>query len=745
MKIRGLVVLLCWAAIAVGVNGQSGTAQELLEAARKTAVLDGDCASAIKQYQAIVTRFEKSDRAVAARALMLMAECHEKTGNAQEAQRTYEKIVRDFSDQTTTASAAKARLAQAPPSPRPSPAETERQVWLTASDDVWISSPVSADGRSVAFTHERDGGLFVRDLLMGRDRRVADAGRAYSAAFSRNGQRLAYQGSTGTVKDGTQAFQLWVTDLGTGTATPRRLIDAEAIPYDWTPDGKWIAVRMTRDPATQVIGLVSVEDGTFRELKSFEWYRRSARGLNGEPGIKRAAFNGFLSPDGSRLAVELLEANSGSRDITILPIDGGAEFVAVKFRGDDRLLGWLPDGDLLFASARSGAMAIWRQRFKTGLPQGEPDLIRNLSADDSLGITAGGALYTLARTSPATTVMEATFDFAAGTFTAAPENAAQTFVQSNSAPRWSPDGTRLGHISVRTGGNVFVMRTLATGQTVEIPVRFFFRGGNENLWEWIDDRSVVAIGEDARGRAGYHRIDLASGDISPLIEMPLENTGTPPFSPGLRGTIFYKGPVARDLVSGVERVAGPAQRYSSDGLKKYESRQGILVEHDQQTGTDRELIPVDSPFWWHLTNDGRTVIGASIDSATGAAVVLACALSDGSITEVFRNPNPSANAPGFRILAVGPDDRSVFVRSDRMGVAEYWWVPLDGRQAKPLQELRGLNLVMQQGRMAFEIHPDGRRIAFAVQGNGPSGSQVRALENFMPLPNGRGAGGLNAP
>ena len=45
----------------------------------------------------------------------------------------------------------------------------------------------------------------------------------------------------------------------------------DAAPYDWSPDGKWIAVGVGRKDRTDQIGLVGVQDGSLRVLKSLDW------------------------------------------------------------------------------------------------------------------------------------------------------------------------------------------------------------------------------------------------------------------------------------------------------------------------------------------------------------------------------------------------------------------------------------------------------------------------------------------
>src|SRR5215469_143671 len=83
-------------------------AGRLLKAAHNTELVDRDLNGAIKQYSAIVSKY-KSDRAVVATALVRLAECYQKMGDA-ESRKIFEQIVRDYADQMDAVAEAKARL-----------------------------------------------------------------------------------------------------------------------------------------------------------------------------------------------------------------------------------------------------------------------------------------------------------------------------------------------------------------------------------------------------------------------------------------------------------------------------------------------------------------------------------------------------------------------------------------------------------------------------------------------------------
>src|SRR5678810_872615 len=100
-------------------------ARVLMQEAEAKATVDGDLKAAISLYENVVKQ-AGPDRALAAKALLRMAEAHQKLGSA-EAQQIYQRLLRDYADQTEAAGVARSRLAA-----RVMPAATgptSRQVW----------------------------------------------------------------------------------------------------------------------------------------------------------------------------------------------------------------------------------------------------------------------------------------------------------------------------------------------------------------------------------------------------------------------------------------------------------------------------------------------------------------------------------------------------------------------------------------------------------------------------------------
>src|SRR6187200_911998 len=101
-------VLVVTGVLLAAVAAQQKRQQDIdLQKAIRTETVDGDLNGAIKQYGAIASKY-KSDRAVAATALVHMAECYLKMGDAQ-ARKIFEQVLRDYADQTEAVTMARVR------------------------------------------------------------------------------------------------------------------------------------------------------------------------------------------------------------------------------------------------------------------------------------------------------------------------------------------------------------------------------------------------------------------------------------------------------------------------------------------------------------------------------------------------------------------------------------------------------------------------------------------------------------
>jgi Tol biopolymer transport system component len=667
------------------------TAEVELKAAQQKADVEGDLNGAIKQYSAIIAK-HKNDRAVTATALVHMAECYQKMGDA-ESRKIYEQVVREYADQKEAVTLARARLGGASPANREI---ATRRVWTGPKVDTLGS--VSRDGRYLSFADWETGDLAIRELATGTDRRLSNKGTwndspeyAEESVMSPDGKQVACSWQHGTKR---LHYDLRIASVtGKNPATLRTLYENEDFewlgPYDWSPDGKWIAVLIDRKDRNTQIGLISTNDGSLRVLKSFGW---------GGPGKP------LFSPDSKYLAFDLTSGpNADDRDVLILAVDGSREIPAVTGPANDEVLGWTPDGQhLLFASDRSGSRGMWALPIRDGNPQGSPELIKSdIGLGQPMGVTQSGSMYFGVQTD-GPDVYVAGLDFRSGQVTSAPSRPVQHFIGTNSQPDWSHDGKYLAYRSIRgrgaEGGYVLCIRSVETGQTRELRLKMSFF----HFPRWAPDgQSLVVKGGDLNGKKGVFRVDARTGELIPLVlsaEDEFSSRGYAELSPD-------------------ERYLYDVRTASPDGNK--------VIERELASGSERVLPCRGFIRQISLSPDGRQLICETFDQGTKQMAVVAIPTRAGEPREIRRSEamNPATGTRPGMFAGWAPDGRSILFAKG----GELWLLPVEGGGEPRKTTFR---VTSDTGLAGFRVHPDGTRIAWTA---GNKKREVWVLENFLPV------------
>ena len=689
-----LTVVLAVTLLAAAPN--KNDAERMFKAAQNAELVDGDLKGAIEQYDAIIAKFANSHRDIAADALMRMAECHAKLGNA-EARKIYALVIRDYSDQKEAVAVAQARLADADPGES---SKGDRVVWAGENAlHVWGS--VSRDGRYISYTDWfYTGNLMLRDLSSGKSRPLTPKkdwegeGSAVSSTFSPDGKRVAY---AWTNYEPRQA-EIRIVDIeGTGVPEPRTVLSSEEmrgiLPFDWSSDGEWLAVSVGRKDNSGQIGVLKVRDGSLRLLKTFGW---------------RGPDKLFFSPDGKYIAYDL-PANDAvaQRDVFVIAVDGGSETKVVVDAASDVIMGWSPDGSqLLFASDRTGSNALWALPMAAGKPQGASTLLKpDIGPVSSLGLTASGSLHVFKDTSTLALHI-APIDLEAGKL-------GTPVVESYRAarPDWSRDGKYLAYKKGDIGGFVLAIRNVETGELREIPTALNYF--SEPRWS-PDGRWLAAGARPFKGKRAIYRFDADTGEVSFL-------------APGR--------PVSRVEVS-------------PDGRKiyyGYHPDNESWVEYDLASGETREVFPRNGEGFRmgrsELSPDGRFAAAVSIDLAEKGKrpygdsygkynTLLLFPVDGGEPRELLRVARPERLA-AWGSMSWTPDSQAlivmkVFGKSGKETGRELWLVPIDGATA------RKLDIDVSDwggGSGNIRLHPDGSQIAFFA---GNTSEAIWSLENFLP-------------
>jgi serine/threonine protein kinase/WD40 repeat protein len=566
---------------------------------------------------------------------------------------------------------------------------TVRPVVIPASATAVRKIPVSFrynvlgrpsfDGRYLPYVAP-DGNLALYELTTGQNRPVTvkndSPEQAGDSVVSPDGRRIAY---AWFALDGAAELRLIQTDGKTPHVLLRQETLRQPSPVEWSRDGTHVLALLGRENGTNEIALIGVDDGSVRVLKTMRWL---------------APHYMSLSPDGRFVVYDLPDRPNGvSRDIFIVPTDGGSEAALITHPANDVFPAWTPDGDaIFFASDRSGSLDVWKLSLAAGIPVGPPDLIkREVGRIRPLGVTAQGDFYYQLQVR-AVDVYVADVGVSSGRVSGEPRPVSSRFVGQNISPEWSPDGSSVAYVSMRglvpydRNSRMLTITNLDTGEQRDIvpELSFFIRP------RWSPDGTQFLVkGIDFRNRWGVHLVDPTTGQVSPaVLPSPGEGDGVIgafEWSPDGRA-IWYerakRGLISRDLATGRESQLFD---YREDSITRLHMNRGFQVSPDGR---------------W-LAVSGATPAG---EGGRGTTVLKVRSLAGGGSTELVRVERPlSIELAGWSRAG----SSLLFARYPGKEPTGLWSVPATGGEPQDL----GLNLPALRD---IRVHPEGRRLAFTA-------------------------------
>jgi Tol biopolymer transport system component len=744
MRFKVFGTTLATLALAVSLAGQDAAREKKLQQAIDLLEAKGNAAAAMPLLEEVA---KSSDQALAARALLYLGQAQERQGN-DAARATYERIVRQFASQRAVVEQAKARLGALGGVGGPRAASvTHRHIWTLPGRTITYGN-VSRDGRFLVFS-DVPGDLYLRDLSTGTTRTLLrHEGDSYveTAALSPDGQHVAF--SWFNVQ--SDSYELHTARIG-----PTGLIENKTIPgirgewigvHDWTADNRLVAIDMSPTDSPAEVHVVNVVDGSRKVLKSGSGLR-----------VNRLVF----SPDGKALALNLRAPENGALDISLIAITGGMETPVVIHRADDVLVGFAPDGRLLFTSDRTGTAALYALSVSTGAASQEPTLLRSsVGSFESRGTAANGALFSVVDPEPpASDIHLGTYDFSAGQWVQPPrEVVREYFVGGNESPVWSPDGQTLAYVSRRgDASRAFYsinLRSIESGRVRELKPALM----RISAIGWAPGgRSLVVTGTNFESRLGLWQMDLETAELTlidgqsnwgPSVLLSWSPDGSKMY---LRRNISAtEGTLVERSASGTERELVRAPRSGQQALQGTISRDGNrlfyrrvvpgaakpafteaeFIERDLATGNER-VIAHGYLAALNMSPDGQHFATGLNDPGTGVRLFGVMPTSGGPLRELIRAEIPKevlAGTASTNVLAMAgwaPDSRSFFVRRAVGEKAELWWVPITAG-APPrriVEDWRGISMRM---------HPDGRRVVFQIRQQSAKPSELWVLENLLP-------------
>lgn len=691
-------------AVSLPLGAQSLDAR--LQKAIQTETVAGDLQAAIDEYRSIAAA-AGSNRRIAAQALVRMAECYRRLGDA-EAAKIYERIVRDFGDQAEAAAEARMRLAGMRASAVKPPSQTAREIWTGAGVDG-MGAP-SLDGRILSYTDWTTGDLALRDLTTGHMRRLTDTGGweksgdfAELSLPSPDGAAVAYAwfNDRDAREKKYSMYDLRLTGTAPGSR-PRVIYQSADLgwvsPVAWSPDGQHLVIVRHRQKEGADVALLTIRTGAIRSIRS-----------HGQTTVVRRA---SVSPDGRFVAYDAPASGvRDPRDVFLSALDGSSHAVVASHPGEDTAPFFSPDGaTLIFMSNRGGSNGLWGVPLREGQAAGPPKLLKqDVGAISPLGMTAAGQLYYFAAGDRVNSLM-ATIDagFAPKT---EPALVADRFQNHNMSATWSPDGRSLAYYRFHglreDQGAALVVRDIASGQEREYPLKAqAFRASSAVRW-FPDGRAILVAGRNPE-KAGlvFSRVDLETGAERALL------------------TNIQLGPATSTAVLSADAT-------SIFYITKRDDEAAIMrtvLRYDLATGTNTVLLE-GATYAIALSRDGQRLayLGSRKDTSDRESEIGFIPVAGGERTVLFSGVwmDPTR----FHALSWTPDDRHIlFVRADGpVGSIDtaLWRVPAAGGEARRT----GLTA---RGQIKFpDVHPDGTRLLYSVAER--SDSSVWVLENFLPV------------
>ena len=564
---------------------------------------------------------------------------------------------------------------------------------------------ISADGARIVFQSYRKGTWDIwaanvdgSGLAALTDSRFDDR----EPVFSPDGTRVAFS------SDRNGNYDIWVLDLEAQELEALTRHDANDYMPTWSPSGDAIAFVSERGSEQALYRLEPGSDGEPSRLASFD---------------ERIAAPSF-SPDGSRIALRLLELGSMSADalgpapessrLVLVSVDSAEVLDVVTpadvfpFRAE-----WLSDTEIVYTAAGS----LWRQSLEGGAEARAIPFEATVTLDrtpyerrDVELLEDGEELPVRGIVRPVVSPDGTTIAFAAlGDIWTVSSDGGEPVALTrdehlDSDPHWSPDSSSLVYSSDRWGTmDLWIKAVAASHRTRGRQLTFAI--GAEVSPAWSPDGTKVAYVDE---RSRIHVVPAAGGDDE-VLSSPRRGVSQPSWSSDSDHLAFaVHEPVSSRFREGYNRIHVLDTR---SGLSR------VVEQPERSVGTRDGDGPVWSP-------DGRSMAFAM----DGGLWVMPVAL-DGTPRDVPREvvrdavDFPSWSPDGASILFVTPKGmKRVDLesgRASRVGVQHtYEAVPGGGRFM-----IRDVRIVDGSRETALE-HQD-----VVIEGN-----RIERIEPTMALP-----------
>ena len=374
------------------------------------------------------------------------------------------------------------------------PRAEQKRVALSNDAGANAYPAFSPDGKRVAYSVRGASKgeafhLFVRALPAGAPLQLTNGESSdIGPAWSPDGARLAFL----RIAEGRTQYIAIPSDGG----AERTLAEFGGDPADaaqplpavsWTRDGKSLAVVETGDKQLPAIAMVSLAGGALRQITTPP---------EGSEGDSTPA----VSPDGNTLAFVRGTGPDGA-DIYLCDLAGGN---LRRLTFDDRAIrgiAWTPDGqEVVYAANRAGGWRLWRLPVYGGSPR-EIAMATGQAHFPALAPQGRRLAYT---DNPSVTAI---WRAALG----GPDSLQRSIIRSQgreSAPAYSPDGSRIADVSDQTGADEIWVSDAEGGNRVQLTS---LKGPRISRPRWSPDGRLLLFEARADRGAEIYTVPSAGG------------------------------------------------------------------------------------------------------------------------------------------------------------------------------------------------------------------------------------------
>ena len=500
------IILLVTSVVLISWGDIQQSAEQLYQSGIYKEEVEGELEKAVEIYEKILEDFPQN-KATAAKALYHIGLCYEKLGN-KEAQKAYQRLVKEYPGQIQEVNLAKERLASLVKAAETVPYKpTFRKIRIPFALSEWSGGHLSPDGITFAFASENQIWVVpiqgkVHPDIAGEPIKLKGASNAwgYGLGWSGDGRWIAYNSEL----EIAGAF-IYVISSSGGVI--------KKIPGEKSRGGNLRSYRVSLSPNGTTVAF------NLKEKEECQIFAASVESEDIRQITKDGGLDPCYSPDGSMIAYVTpsinQENNVPKSDVWVIPVHGGDPVKVSDLPGAASGPLWSPDGKMI-AFLRTEEWTSYRKEIcivpvsEEAKPLAPPvqieipfetngtfDLLAGWTPDNKIGILlnnpAIGAIYTV----PATggKAMQAT-----------PSGAIH--------PQWSPNGKSiyfrwqggsLGFVSSQ-GGDVILDQRVRGGRNSDLLMSLPGAGNSVSP----DGKTIVFSGARrvTEGDKLHHEVDI---------------------------------------------------------------------------------------------------------------------------------------------------------------------------------------------------------------------------------------------